>query len=247
PSDGMKGSVGAKRTSETEVARTVPVDKLARLQIDIPSFKRLFSEASELAGNAPVYLVLDDFYFVPKGVQPEFIDFFHRLTKDTPLFLKVATIKHRSRLFKTTDQSYIGAELGHDIYEVDMDYTLDKFGDLKEFMTELLRAAIRDSGARLQADDLFTCEGLAQLCLASGGVPRDFLSLFVRLANANASKGDKIGKVEVNESAIANVGSKLESLKIDSAGEREVLEGYLSVIRRTVYNEHRTNAFLVAK
>jgi hypothetical protein len=228
------------------VSRTVPVDKLARLQIDIPSFKRLFSEASALARKAPVYLVLD-VYFVPKAVQPEFIDFFHRLTKDTPLFLKVATIKHRSRLFKTTDQSYIGAELGHDIYEVDMDYTLDKFGDLKDFMNELLRAAIRDSGAQLQADDLFTGEGLAQLCLASGGVPRDFLSLFVRLANAIASKGDKIGKVEVSEAAIANVSSKLESLKIDSAGEREVLEGYLGVIRKTVYNEHRTNAFLVAK
>lgn len=244
----VKGSFGKSSSSEREVARTIPVDKLARLQIDIPTFKRLFSEASKLAGNAPIYLILDDFYFVPKAVQPEFIDFFHRLSKDTPLFLKVATIKHRSRLFKTTEQSYIGAELGHDIYEVDMDYTLDKFADLKEFMNQLLRAAIRDSAATLDADDLFTGDGFAQLCLASGGVPRDFLSLFVRLANSVvAGRGNKIGKVEVTEEAIANVSSKLESLKIDSAGEREVLEGYLSIIRKSIYNEHRTNAFLVAK
>lgn len=244
----LKGALANRRTSKHEVSRTVPVDKLVRLQIDIPSFKRLFSEASALAANAPVYLVLDDFYFVPKAVQPDFIDFFHRLTKDTPLFLKVATIKHRSRMFKTTEQSYIGAELGHDIYEVDMDYTLDKFGDLKEFMNQLLRAALRDSGAALEADDLFTGDGFGQLCLASGGVPRDFLSLFVRLANSViAGRGEKIGKVEVTEEAVANVTNKLESLKIDSAGEREILESYLSVVRRLVYNEHRTNAFLVAK
>jgi hypothetical protein len=247
-SEQLKASLSGKRGVTKEVARTIPVDKLARLQIDIPSFKHLFCEASRLSGRAPLFLVLDDFYFVPKAVQPEFIDFFHRLTKDTPLFLKIATIKHRSRLFKTTEQSYIGAELGHDIYEIDMDYTLDKFSDLKEFMNELLRAAIRDSGARLEPDDLFTGEGLSQLCLASGGVPRDFLSLFVRLANSVvAGRENKIGKVEVNEESIANISSKLESLKVDSAGEREILESYLSVIRKSVYNEHRTNAFLVAK
>jgi hypothetical protein len=217
-------SASSKQQSKKETSRTIPVDKLVRLQIEIPRFKQVFSEASTLSGNAPVFLVLDDFYFVPKAVQPEFIDFFHRLTKDTPLFLKLATIKHRSRLFKTTAQSYVGAELEHDIFEIDMDYTLDKFADLKEFMSELLRAAIKESGAGLSADDLFTGDGFSQLCLASGGVPRDFLSLFVRLANSIVgAKGEKIGKVEVNEEAIATISSKLEALKVDSAGEREIL------------------------
>ena len=191
---------------------------------------------------------MDDFYFVPKSAQPEFIDFFHRLTKDTPLFVKLATIKHRSRLFKTTDQTYIGAELGHDIYEIDMDYTLDKFSDLKDFMDELLQTALRDSGVELDVDDLFTGEGFSQLCLASGGVPLDFLALFVRLANSViAGRGAKIGKVEVTEEAINNIQSKLEALKIDSAGELQILESYLGVIRRAIYNDRRTNAFLVAK
>lgn len=245
-----KASISAskKQHSKKEVSRTIPVDKLARLQIDIPSFKEVFCEASSLTQGAPIFLVLDDFYFVSKAFQPEFVDYFHRLTKDTPLFLKLATIKHRSRLFKTTAESYIGAELEHDIFEIDMDYTLDKFVDLKEFMNELLRAAIRDSRATISADDLFTGDGFSQLCLASGGVPRDFLSLFVRLATSVVgAKGEKIGKVEVTEEAIATISSKLEALKFDSAGEREILEGYLSVIRKFGYNEHRTNAFLVAK
>ncbi|MBZ5601473.1 MAG: hypothetical protein LAO79_04125 [Acidobacteriia bacterium] len=241
-------SVADNDRLQTEISRTIPVDKLARLQIEIPHFKRVFSEASDLMGGCPIFLILDDFYFVPKSVQPEFIDYFHRLTKDTPLFMKIATIKHRSRLFKTTEQSYIGAELEHDIFAIDMDYTLDKFADLKEFMSDLLGAAIRDAQVKLSAEDLFTGDGFSQLCLASGGVPRDFLSLFVRLANSIVSaKGDKIGKVEVNEEAIAIISSKLDALKVDSAGEREILESYLSALRRFAYNDHRTNAFLVAK
>src|SRR5687767_13570140 len=69
-----------------------------------------------------------------------------------------------------------------------------------------------------------------------------------RLANSVVgAKGEKIGKVEVTEEAIATISNKLEALKFDTAGERELLEGYLSVIRKFGYNEHRTNAFLVAK
>ena len=84
-SKAIKASLSGKRGVEREVARTIPVDKLGRLQIDIPRFKHLFCDASRLSRKAPLFLVLDDFYFVPKAVQPEFIDFFHRLTKDTPL------------------------------------------------------------------------------------------------------------------------------------------------------------------
>jgi hypothetical protein len=236
-----------KDTVEKEVSRTIPVDKLARLQLELTEYKLLFRDASHILNGSPIFLILDDFYFVPKSVQPEFVDFFHRLTKDTPLYLKLATIKHRSRLYKTTAESYVGAELGHDIYEIDMDYTLDKFGDLKAFMEDLLNTAIKEAKVDLQLEDFFSGEAFGQLCLASGGVPRDFLSLFVRLANAVVAKGRKIGKVEVNEEAIATVASKMDAFKVDSAGEREILEHHLNVIRRTIYNEHRTNAFLVAK
>jgi energy-coupling factor transporter ATP-binding protein EcfA2 len=237
-----------EHSSEEEVSRSVSVDKLARLQIDLPVYKDLFAKASKLCSHAPIFLILDDFYFVPKSVQPEFVDFFHRLTKGTNLFLKVATIKHRSRLYKSTAESYIGVELGHDVYEIDMDYTLDNFADLQSFMRQLLGSAIGQSGAQLDVESLFGGEAFSQLCLASGGVPRDFLSLFVRLANSVvASRGEKIGKVDVNEEAIANINSKLEALNTDSAGEQQVLEKYLSAVRLFVYSKKRTNAFLVAK
>lgn len=95
----IKGSDNTKYGSEEEIQKTVAFDKLDYLKKNISKFQRIFSEASKLCNDSPIFLTLDDFYFIPKATQPEFIDFFHRLTKGTPLFLKVATIKHRSNLY----------------------------------------------------------------------------------------------------------------------------------------------------
>jgi hypothetical protein len=83
--------------------------------------------------------------------------------------------------------------------------------------------------------------------LASGGVPRDFLSLFVVLANKASTTAHPIGKVDVTEAAISRINSKIDSMKVDSGDEDAALEEYLRRIKNMIYNEKRTNAFLVAK
>jgi len=188
---------------------------------------------------------MDDLYFVPKDTQPELVDYFHRLTKGTTLFIKLASIKYRSKVYRRTKASYVGVELGHDIFEIDMDYTLDNFDDLQSFMRQILNKAIEQSKAHIEIDQLFAGDGFSQLCLASGGVPRDFLSLFVSLSNR--SSGQPIGKIQVNDAAIANANSKYESMKRDSGNEDAILDECLAVIKSFVYEEKRTNAFLVAK
>jgi len=243
---GVKGR--SKRGYEKEISRVVPRDKLDFLRLELTNFKDLFDKASTICKNEPIFLVFDDFYFVSKEFQPDLIDYFHRLTKDTNLFIKIATIKHRSRLYRRDKGNYIGVELGHDIHAIDMDYTLDNFEDLTSFMHLLLGSANRASGANLEIDELFMGDGFTQLCLASGGVPRDFLSLFVDLVNKSVrleSRG--IGKIEVTEAAIANVNSKIDSFRKDTGSEENILEKYLNTIKDFVYTEKRTNAFLVAK
>ena len=64
-----------------------------------------------------------------------------------------------------------------------MDYTLDNFDELQSFMCQLLLNTVDKSEASVRLEDVFAGEGSSQLCLASGGVPRDFLSRFVTLAN----------------------------------------------------------------
>jgi hypothetical protein len=240
--------IEASKQEEVEVSRTLPYSKMDHLLNQLTFYKVLLNQASELCENKPVFLSLDDYYFIKKGIQPDLLDYFHRMTKDTTLYLKIATIKNRSFLYKRTRASYVGIELGHDVFEVDLDYTLDNFADLRSFMEQLLNSANAKSEANVDIGGLFAGDGFTQLCLASGGVPRDFLTLFVRLVTNTVLQGTgSIGKVEVNEEAIANINSKLESLKLDSGTEDVFLEEYLSVIRSRVYSEKRTNAFLVAK
>ena len=211
-------------------------------------YKSYFEKASSFLKAAPIYLIMDDFYFISKAVQADFVDYFHRLTKDTDLFIKVATIKHRSKLYKQTPQSYIGTEIGADILDIDLDYTMDKFSTLKSFMHNLLEEAKSKSGANVEIDSIFMGDGFPQLCLASGGVPRDFLSLFVNLGNKfKSGELQAIGKIQVTDSAIENIGNKMGAFKTDSAEEREALETYLQKIRKYVYTEKRTNTFLVSK
>jgi len=243
---GIQGQT--KKASEIETARTVPKSKLNWLRLELTNFTDLFSKASNVCNKEPIFLVLDDFYFVSKTIQPDLLDYFHRITKDTNVFLKVATIKHRSRLYRRSSGTPTGVELGHDIYEIDMDYTLDDFDNLKSFMKQLLESANSTSKAGLDIDTLFEGDGFAQLCLASGGVPRDFLSLFVTLATEIVvAAGEKIGKVNVTEQAISRLVGKLDNFKTDSGNEGNILEIYLNNIKKKIYQERRTNAFLVGK
>jgi len=229
------------------VKRSLPKSKIDHLRLELTTYKKLILSISALFADLPIFLVLDDFYFVPKAIQPDLVDYFHRLTKGTALFLKIATIKHRSKLYRRADGQYVGVEPSHDIFEVDMDYTMDNFEELQSFMRQLLDAAIKQARADMIIDDIFAGDGFSQLCLASGGVPRDFLSLFVALANKAASTGEPIGKVQVTEAAISNIGSKLDSMKKDSGTELAVLEDCLQRIKQYIYYEKRTNAFLISK
>lgn len=238
------GTKGSKDFSQ-EIKRKILKKKIDFIRIQLTNYKNLIIKISDLFA-LPIFLILDDFYFVDKSIQPELVDYFHRLTKSTNLYLKLATIKYRSKLYKRDNNNYIGTELGHDIFDIDIDYTLDDFEQLTIFMKQLLDNAILNSRCHIKFDQLFTGDGFSQLCLASGGVPRDFLFLFVNLAN-NINTSDKIGKIQVNEVAISNLADKLDSLKKDSKDDESILENYLYIIKSIVYNSNKTNAFLIAK
>ncbi|MDP8267831.1 MAG: hypothetical protein P9L97_03795 [Candidatus Tenebribacter davisii] len=242
-----QANVGTKCNKDfsQEIRRKISKKKIDFIRIQLTNYKNLIINISDLF-TLPIFLILDDFYFVDKTIQPELVDYFHRLTKSTNLYLKLATIKHRSKLYKRDNKKYIGTELGHDIFDIDIDYTLDDFDQLQTFMKQLLDNAIQNSKCNIIFEQLFTGDGFSQLCLASGGVPRDLLFLFVNLAN-NINTQNKIGKIQVNEAAISNLADKLDSLKKDSKDDESILENYLYVIKSLVYNSNKTNAFLIAK
>jgi hypothetical protein len=234
-------------SNETEVAKNLNRNKLESLKNAIPNLKKALKEVAGHSPEKPIFIIFDDFYFLPKHIQLFYIDFFHRLTKDTHLFIKVATIKHRSKIYAKLDSSHFGTEIGHDIHEIDLDYNLNRFDELQAFMRSLIDECARLCKIQFSIDDIFSAGAFTQLCLASGGVPRDFLTLFVKVCNDyNESTGRKISKTVITEAAIQNMSNKNSSLGTDSAEEKEVLESYLLYIKEKIVQEKKTNMFLVS-
>ncbi len=237
-------SIGAELMEEVEVSKSIRFDKLNTLKNELTELKDLINRCSSFL-EKPFFLILDDFYFVKRNDQPYFADFFHRLSKNTNLYLKIATIKHRSSLY-LQNETYIGIELGHDAQALTLDYSLENFDALVQFTRDLLNHVKKKVNVSDDSKKLLTTNASKLLCLASGGVPRDFLSLFIRLGNKLIEGKKSITKPDVIEVAIENLSNKLEAFKTDSAEEKEILENYLQYIREEIVEKKRTNSFLVS-
>ena len=239
-----KAKVASEVADELETSREILRDKLNELKNEISNFKELIEETTSFL-NKDIYLIFDDFYFIRKHEQPFFLDFFHRISKNTRLYLKVATIKHRSSLYIQTD-TFVGVEVGHDIQALSLDYTLDDFNSLVSFMKSLLEHINKKVGVDINYNNLLTENAFRFLCLASGGVPRDFLSLFISLGDKMQNEGKNISKPNVIDCSIENLPNKMEAFKTDTADEKAVLEHYLQYVKEEIINAKRINAFLVS-
>lgn len=240
----LDSGLSFKEYNESEIEHKWKIDKLNELKTSIDEIKELISSISTLT-NKTIILIFDDFYFIPKSIQPYLVDYFHRLSKSNNFFLKIGTVKHRTRLYKQTDESFIGMELNADIYDIDLDYTLDKWGDLKRFKRDLLTTSIRLSEAQIEVDEIFNEESFEQLCLASGGVPRDFLVLFNKCCSTINENTTKINVPTVREVAIQNYTNKKVALEKDSLMNENILERVINYLRDKVFVEKRTNVFLI--
>lgn len=236
--------LSAEQAEERETSKKIKIDKLNILKTELPDFKELINRTSEHIGK-DIFLILDDFYFIRKSDQPYFIDFFHRLCKNTNMYLKLATIKHRSSLY-IQGETFVGIEIGHDAQALNLDYSLENFNALVRFMHDLLEHVNNKAGVEIDYKSILTENAFKFLCLASGGVPRDFFTLFVALGNKMINGDKSITKPNVIECSIENLPNKLEAFKTDTADEMEVLDHYLQFIREEIISVKKNNSFLVS-
>ncbi|MGB3467671.1 MAG: P-loop NTPase fold protein, partial [Cyclobacteriaceae bacterium] len=94
----LSGNTSYKTNDESEVEHSWEINKLNELKTSIDKVKSLIKEIIDF-NNKQIFLILDDFYFLPKKIQPFLLDYFHRLAKSNSFYLKVGTIKHRSHLY----------------------------------------------------------------------------------------------------------------------------------------------------
>lgn len=244
----LSGKAGSfKNKNRTEVSQEYSQDKIRDILREFPKYKNLISDALDIIGHPNLFIMMDDLYFIERSIQPKLVNYFHKITKDTKVYIKVATVKNRSTLYNNED--YVGAEVGHDIQKIDLDYTLDKFEALRNFMDRLVQKSMEEGGAKnIDKDSLFAGDGFETLCLASGGVPRDFLTIFrTCIDNHVIGREQKIGVKQVRRQAQNRIESKKSHLREDAGPEADILEAFLNRIQQFVYRDERRNAFLVAK
>lgn len=242
-----RAEVGQKDTQEVE-------EKYARSKTDflhrhILDYQSLFQELGSLsAGDA--YLFLDDLYHIRRTDQAKVADYFHRLAKDHSLWLKVGTIRHRTRWYIHGDPP-TGMKIGDDADEIDLDLTLEKYSLAKDFLTRVLNnfAIAANIGS---VSSLLTDGALDRLVLASGGVARDFLSIFRRSVNfarerGAGQRGEKVGAEDVNVAAGEYDSSKREEFKRDTLDDNVTLEDEFQRLREFCLDTNNTNCFLLDK
>lgn len=239
--------LGQKETEEIEERyKRSKIDFLLRHIMD---YQRLF-RALGILSNGDAYLFLDDLYHIPRADQAKVVDYFHRIAKDYNLWLKIGTIRHRTRWYVHGDPP-TGMKIGDDADEIDLDLTLEKYFLAKDFLIKILTSFA--SAANLTPVSSFLTDGaLDRLVLASGGVARDFLSIFRRSVDVarergGGHRGERVGAEDVNVAAGEYDSSKREEFKRDTLDDNVTLEDEFQKLQEFCLDKNNTNCFLLDK
>lgn len=237
------------KTHSQEVEEKFTRSKTDFLHRHILDYQRLFQDLGRIS-SGDAYLILDDLYHIRRSDQAKLADYFHRIAKDHNLWLKVGTIRHRTRWYIPGDPP-IGMKLGDDADEIDLDLTLEKYSIAKEFLVRILTNFATAAGMR-SIDSFITPGAIDRLVLASGGVARDFLSIFRRSVDVarergGGHRGEKVGVEDVNVAAGEYDSSKREDFKRDTLDDSIPLEDEFQILRRFCLEQNNTNCFLLDK
>ena len=189
--------------------------KIHRLNLLLPRLKERIKEFFSLSSDVKgVFLALDDFYHLPRIIQPHVADYIHRLCKDVPLYFKIATLRHASVLYADRDKQPIGVQERHDYQPINVDFTLADFKRTSSQLRQILYAYGERAGlSREEVDGLFMGEGFDRLVLAAGGVPRDFLSLLLEALSPKPYGEERIGKDDVRQMSLGGIPEEDRGIK----------------------------------
>ncbi len=244
----MENEVSKEGKRETEQTETTKRDKLDTLHRKIIDFQKLFGSLVELSGS-DAFIFFDDLYHLKRADQPSVLDYFHRIVKGRSVWLKIGTIRHRTNWYRHGDPP-VGMKLGDDCDDIDLDITLAKYEIARKFLLQVLDQIISESGVEGHAA-IMAEGGVERLVLASGGVARDFLTIFrkaidVARERGRTYRGDRVNAEDVNVAAGEHDPSKRDELRRDTSEERQALENALRTIGDFCVN-NRVNCFLVER
>lgn len=211
-----------------------------RVAMLIPRLQQALARLCVETGK-PIYIFLDDIHYVDPREVPRLLDLLHGVSRDSPIWLKVAGIRHQTRWF--IPQPATGLQTGHDASIINLDVTLEQPARARDFLLNVLRGYVEECLAMPERRFLGS-SAVDRLVLASGGVPRDFLSLCaaaLQIARQRQS-ARTVGVQDVNSAAGRAAQIKLQELEDDAAaarGSSQALVEALNVVRTFLIDERQ--------
>lgn len=249
---GNKGAVditlGGETSNSTDTKEQFRRDKLEHLERHLEDFKRAIIDSLP-EQESGLYVLVDDFYLVQRNVQPDVVDYLHRLLRDTNAYLKIGTIRHRTSLRRHDGQT-IGVELGQDVEELSLDRTLESFKDTQNYLVSMLDELGKTVGVTNASTDLFNQDAAHALTLSSGGVPRDFLNIFSDAVDLSISKGktDRLTPTYIYKAAAQiSLPNKRKNLSEDAGVDAQLLERAFADLVGFCLKEKKRTCFLVSR
>lgn len=199
---------------------------LATDTADLTAAQRLVPEVQALlqrflgGHHTRLYVFIDDFYYLPRDQQPLLLDLLHGCIRDADAWLKVASIRHLTRWFQSSPP--LGLQTGHDAAQIDLDVTLIDPLRAKRFLESVLEQYARHVGVR-RLSTILSTGALDRLVLASGAVPRDYLTLAGSAITRAQARGNArlVGAQDVTQAAGDAAQAKIQELEDDLAAEEQ--------------------------
>lgn len=170
-----------------------------------------FAEISSILDNltynlngVSIICLLDEWSEIPLNLQPYLAELLKRVFIASNYTFKIAAIPYRSKMrVNTFGEISIGLEEGGDIFPINIDsryiYEKDKVST-RNFYNELLRNHLMQiypiTFGRIDQNrfinTFFATQALSEILIASAGIPRDFMNLFILSFNLRTNLNQRI-------------------------------------------------------
>jgi hypothetical protein len=197
--------------------------------------------------SCDIYIFVDDIHYMRRQELPLLLDILHALTRDNRVWLKAAGIRHQCKWF--SDNPPVGLQSGHDAQILNLDITLEEPEKAREFLWKIFRTYADEAEVK-NISRFLGNKAVDRLVLASGGVPRDFLTLSgsAMQVTRGRDKARVTGVQAVNEAAGQAADVKLRELEDDAAaaigGAGEQIRS-LNAVRRRIVDEQNYTFFRI--
>lgn len=221
----ISGSLAINKTPEANLSKEYEQRESQDFQktrfISFSDITKILDEIPFEFGLRRIVILLDEWAEIPGESQPYLAELLKRSFIAGKYSLKIAAIPIRSRLGFKTDSKFIGLEEGGDVFgysldnrfvfEINKQQTRDFFNELLfQHLSHIDKDIFDDTAGNKSNNGIinqfFANIALREILIASAGIPRDFISLFINSYDQfiinTSSSNKRIGVKHVREATV---------------------------------------------